>query len=134
MRLTAAPPTDMRPTTPTPMAASPARRTGGRAGEGVARPGPDTRFSSGEAAAGWRLPVSRRVTEVTAVVTRPPSRASRGSARGATWGAAVLSSASAAALVKMSTKFRGSFHNIIIHLNTIDHDRAICLSVCKVNH
>ena len=120
MRLTAAPPTDMRPTTPTPMAASPARRTGGRAGEGVARPGPDTRFSSGEAAAGWRLPVSRRVTEVTAVVTRPPSRASRGSGRGAAWGAAVLSSASAAALVEMSTKFRNSFHNIIIHLNTID--------------
>ena len=118
MRLTAAPPTDMRPTTPTPMAASPARRTGGRAGEGVARPGPDTRFTSGEAAAGWRLPVSRRVTEVT----RPPSRASRGSGRGATWGAAaaVLSSASAAALVEMSTKFRDSFHNIIIHLNTID--------------
>ena len=61
MRLTAAPPTDMRPTTPTPMAACPATRTGGRAGEGVARPGPDTRFSSGEAAAGWPLPVSRRV-------------------------------------------------------------------------
>ena len=136
MRLTAAPPTDMRPTTPTPMAASPARRTGGRAGEGVARPGPDTRFSSGEAAAGWRLPVSRRVTEVTAVVTRPPSRASRGSGRGPTCGAAaaVLSSASAAAFVEMSTKFRDSFHNIIIHLNTIDHDRAICLSVCKSNH